>query len=148
MELTVTGKRKLSGEIMVSSAKNAVLPILAAALLSSEQVIIHRLPEIDDVSVITELINNVGINTKQKGDSLIIDGDIKNYKPPYELVKQIRASFLILGPVLAKKGAVRIALPGGCAIGSRPVDLHLKGFAALGADISFSKGDVVAKADK
>jgi UDP-N-acetylglucosamine 1-carboxyvinyltransferase len=148
LELVVNGKRRLNGEITVSSAKNAVLPILAAALLSSEQVIIHRLPQIDDVSVITELINNIGIQTRAQGDSLIINGDIKKYKPSYELVKRIRASFLIIGPVLAKNGLVRIALPGGCAIGSRPVDLHLKGFAALGADISFNKGDVVAKADK
>lgn len=146
MDLIVTGGTRLAGEIEVSSSKNAILPILAASLLTGERIVINKVPDIKDVGIITRLINDLGVNIRHHQNSLIIEGESNSTTPPYELVKQIRASFLVMGPLLARRGLVRVSLPGGCAIGNRPIDLHLKGLKALGADITLSHGDVVAKA--
>jgi UDP-N-acetylglucosamine 1-carboxyvinyltransferase len=148
MELIVKGGTRLEGEVEVSSSKNAILPILAASLLTGERIKINKVPNIRDVAIISQLINELGVSLKLYNHSLIIEGDSSNTTPPYELVRQIRASFLVMGPLLARKGLVRVSLPGGCAIGNRPIDLHLKGFKAMGADITLNRGDVVAKASR
>lgn len=144
----VPGKVKLAGEIEVSSSKNAILPILAASLLSDETKVIKNVPDIRDVTVITELIHHLGVKVDYHDRNLYFTGGATSQNPPYELVRLIRASFLVMGPLLAKKGFVRVALPGGCAIGTRPIDLHLKGFEALGAQVTLSGGDVIARADR
>jgi len=144
----VPGKVKLAGEIEVSSSKNAILPILAASLLSDETKVIKNVPDIRDVTVITELIHHLGVKVDYQDRNLYFTGGATSQNPPYELVRLIRASFLVMGPLLAKKGFVRVALPGGCAIGTRPIDLHLKGFEALGAQVTLSGGDVIARADR
>ncbi|NLB88814.1 MAG: UDP-N-acetylglucosamine 1-carboxyvinyltransferase [Syntrophomonadaceae bacterium] len=148
MDIKITGQNILKGEIEVSSSKNAILPILAASLLTDDEVVINKVPNIKDVFVISELIKELGVNVDKDKDILIFKGEVHSSTPPYELVRQMRASFLVMGPLLARMGQVRVSLPGGCAIGTRPIDLHLKGFAALGADISLSRGDVIAKANK
>lgn len=133
----------MRGEISVSSSKNAILPILAASLLTEEEVRIDRVPAIKDVIIITELIHNLGSDIEKKGDEIIFRAARIGTSPDQELARQIRASFLVAGPLLARQGAIKIALPGGCAIGARPIDLHLKGFRALGADIRLSGGNVI-----
>lgn len=147
MELHVN-KASLNGEISVSSSKNAILPILAASLLTAEEIQVNKVPNIKDVQIIIELIHHLGIDVKYNKDSILLKGEAKDFSPKYELVRQIRASFLLMGPLLARYGEVKIALPGGCAIGTRPIDLHLKGFKALGANISFIRGDVIATSSK
>lgn len=148
MDIKITGQNILKGEIEVSSSKNAILPILAASLLTDDEVVINKVPNIKDVFVISQLIKELGVNVEKENDILRFKGEVHSSTPPFELVRQMRASFLVMGPLLARMGQVRVSLPGGCAIGTRPIDLHLKGFEALGADISLSRGDVVAKASK
>lgn len=148
MDMEIKSKNKLKGEITVSSSKNSILPVLAASLLTEDNVIIHNVPDIKDVKIITELIKQLGVTVNTSDKAIEFTGDILNSTPPYELVRQIRASFLVMGPLLARLGQVRVSLPGGCAIGTRPIDLHLKGFEALGAKISLSCGDVIARAPK
>ena len=148
MKIMISGKAILKGEVEISSSKNAILPILAASLLTDEDVEIRKVPNINDVIITKELLSKLGIKVKHDQANLTLSGKVNSTHPPYELVRQIRASFLVMGPLLARKGKVRVALPGGCAIGTRPIDLHLKGFQALGADISLNSGDVVAKANQ
>ena len=148
MEMIISGKATLIGEVEVSSSKNAILPILAASLLTDEKVEVSKVPIIKDVIIISKLIEELGVRVELNKNCLSFQGKLISTQPPYELVRQIRASFLVMGPILARKGKVRVALPGGCAIGTRPIDLHLKGFQALGADISLNSGDVVAKASQ
>lgn len=144
MELYIKNRSRLTGEVTVSSSKNAILPILAASLLNEKEVRINRVPNIKDVTVITELIHNLGAEVDKEGKDIIFRAAKVGTNPAYELVRQIRASFLVMGPLLARHGKIKIALPGGCAIGTRPIDLHLKGFKALGANIRLSCGDVIA----
>jgi len=144
----ISGKTILNGEVEISSSKNAILPILAASLLTDEKVEICKVPNINDVIITKELLSKLGIKVQHDQTNLSLSGKVNSTHPPYELVRQIRASFLVMGPLLARKGKVRVALPGGCAIGTRPIDLHLKGFQALGADISLNSGDVVAKTNQ
>jgi UDP-N-acetylglucosamine 1-carboxyvinyltransferase len=146
--MMISGKARLIGEVEVSSSKNAILPILAASLLTDEKVEISKVPIIKDVIIISKLIEELGVKVEQNQNCLSFQGKLITTQPPYELVRQIRASFLVMGPILARMGKVRVSLPGGCAIGTRPIDLHLKGFQALGADISLNAGDVVAKASQ
>lgn len=146
LKMVIKGKAVLKGEIEISSSKNAILPILAASLLTDDKIEIDKVPGINDVVIINKLLSRLGKKTIYESSRLSIAGECNLYYPPYELVRQIRASFLLMGPLLARKGKVRVALPGGCAIGTRPIDLHLKGFQALGADISLNSGDVIARA--
>ena len=135
MKILVSGSTRLKGQIMVNASKNAILPILAASILSSGTVVIRQVPLIRDVHIISALIHQMGLKVEYSQDKLIISGIPQHNVPDYELSRQIRASFLLMGPLLARRGQVRISLPGGCAIGTRPIDLHLKGFEALGASI-------------
>lgn len=148
MDLYVNNKACLNGEVSVSSSKNAILPILAASLLTEDEIQINKIPNIKDVKIITELIYHLGVEVKNNGDSILFKGEAQEVSPEYDLVRQIRASFLVMGPLLARYGKVKIALPGGCAIGTRPIDLHLKGFEALGANINFKSGDIIATSSK
>ena len=148
MEMYIQGKTKLNGKVEISSSKNAILPIIAATILTDEKVVLKKVPRISDVMTICQIIEKLGKQIKEEENQYIFTGKIHNLTPPYELVRQMRASFLLMGPLLSRYGKVRLSLPGGCAIGNRPIDLHLKGFAALGADIRFSGGDVIAKTNK
>lgn len=148
MDMIIQGQRALNGEVEINSSKNAILPIIAASILTDEKVIINRVPRIKDVAIITKIIEVLGSKIDQKDRQLMIEGSALEEYPPYDLVRQMRASFLLMGPLLTRFGKVRISLPGGCAIGNRPIDLHLKGLHAMGADINFRGGDVIAKSRK
>lgn len=148
-KLVISGGRQLRGTVRVSSAKNSVLPIIAASLLCPEQVILEEIPLLEDVYCICDVLNSVGVETDITGEKLTIrPGNLCAYEPPYELVRKMRASFLVMGPLLARMGKVKISLPGGCNIGTRPIDLHLKGLNALGAGITLGHGYVEASVDK
>lgn len=138
----------LKGTVKISGAKNSVLPIIAASLLSSGEVVLDDIPKLEDVNVMIELIKHFGAICEFENERLKIKVDIKDVEAPYDLVKKMRASFLVMGPILARLGHAKISMPGGCAIGSRPIDLHLKGFQTLGADITIGHGYVEARAKK
>ncbi len=146
-KLIITGGAELHGEVVVSGAKNAALPELCAALLSAEPVSLLNVPKLEDVSTMLKLIRNMGVTAERNADgSVTIDaGPLSLMEAPYELVKTMRASVLALGPLLARFGQAKVSLPGGCAIGSRPVDQHIKGLQAMGADIVVERGYMVAK---
>ena len=146
-QLLIRGGRTLNGEVLISGAKNAALPELCAALLSAEPVTLRNVPRLQDVSTMLKLIRNMGVHVDQQTDGTVLvnAGTLNNPEAPYELVKTMRASVLALGPLLARFGHAKVSLPGGCAIGSRPVDQHLKGLAAMGADIVVEHGYMVAK---
>jgi UDP-N-acetylglucosamine 1-carboxyvinyltransferase len=148
-KLLIRGGRRLEGEVAISGAKNAALPELCAALLSAEPVSYERVPRLQDVSTTLKLLRNMGVKAQHDADAgrVTLDaGDVKQPEAPYELVKTMRASILVLGPLVARFGQARVSLPGGCAIGSRPVDQHIKGLQAMGADIVVEHGYIVAKA--
>ena len=149
-KLFIQGGRRLSGTVKVSGAKNAVLPVIAASLLASTPSVIEEIPDLDDVRTITEVLQYLGLTTRwQEPGSLYVDSTgIKSCEASYELVRKMRASFLVMGPLLSRFQEARISLPGGCAIGSRPIDLHLKGFEALGAEIIQGHGFIEARAPK
>ncbi|WP_028991757.1 UDP-N-acetylglucosamine 1-carboxyvinyltransferase [Thermoanaerobacter thermocopriae] len=138
----------LKGSVKISGAKNSVLPIIAASLLSSGEIVLDDIPTLKDVNVMIELIKHFGAICDFENEKLKIKVDIKDVEAPYDLVKKMRASFLVMGPILARLGHAKISMPGGCAIGSRPIDLHLKGFQTLGADITIGHGYVEARAQK
>src|SRR5690554_5576385 len=140
----------LSGRVRVSGAKNSVLPILAASLLSTEKCILEDVPHLMDVEVLSELLSTLGADVKKvKEDELEVNSKhIDNDEVPHSLTGKMRASFLVMGPLLARMGSTRMSLPGGCAIGSRPIDLHLKGFQALGAKIEQGSGYIEASAER
>ena len=134
--IVIEGGKPLKGTVKISSAKNAVLPVIAASLLTESECIIEDAPELEDVKVMREVLRSMGAKVCREGDSIKIGaGTIDSIEAPYDLIRKMRASFLVMGPMLARKGRARISMPGGCAIGSRPIDLHLKGFASLGAEI-------------
>ncbi len=146
-KLIITGGKKLTGTVKVSGAKNAVLPIIAASLLGSTPSRLLEAPNLEDVRTISEVIEHLGVSVSYDEDALVIDStNITSCEAPYELVRKMRASFLVMGPLLARRGRAKISLPGGCAIGTRPIDLHLKGFEALGAQIELGHGYVEARA--
>ena len=148
-KLIVRGGNKLEGNIKISGAKNAVLPVIAAALLGNSPSTLDEIPDLEDVRTFSEVLKMLGVPVKynKAAQKLYIDSsNIKTCEAPYELVRKMRASFLIMGPLLARYGKARISLPGGCAIGSRPIDLHLKGFEALGAKIDIGHGYIDASA--
>lgn len=148
-KIIVSGGAKLEGKITISGAKNAVLPIIVASLLSSGKCKIQDVPQLADVSTITEVLEILGAKVTQEGNTLNIDSsNINNYEAPYDYVRKMRASVLVMGPLLARMGKVKISMPGGCAIGTRPIDLHLKGLEALGAIISLDHGTIEARAEK
>ena len=146
----ITGGGQLSGEIRIAGAKNAALPILAAAMLSDETVTVRNVPHLHDITTTLELLGHMGIEfvVDEKLNIEINASVIKNYYAPYELVKTMRSSILVLGPLLAKFGEAEVSLPGGCAIGSRPVNLHIKGLEAMGADIKVENGYIKARAER
>ncbi len=154
-KIVVTGGIPLQGEVTISGAKNAVLPILCATLLADAPVEITNVPHLHDVVTTIKLLGELGAGisidegTLSRGSGIIVDPrSVNQHVAPYELVKTMRASILVLGPLLAKYGAAEVSLPGGCAIGSRPVDQHIKGLQALGADIVVENGYVKAKAKR
>ncbi|SDJ89892.1 UDP-N-acetylglucosamine 1-carboxyvinyltransferase [Natronincola ferrireducens] len=149
-KIVVEKSQPLKGTVRVSGAKNSVLPILAATLLATEKCVLEDVPPLRDVDVICEVLTSLGADVKRVNrEQIDIRANaIDNYEAPYELVRKMRASFLVMGPLLARMGKARISMPGGCAIGTRPIDLHLKGFKALGAEITLGHGFVEAKADK
>ena len=149
-KLIITGGNALRGELRISGAKNAALPILAATLLSETPVVVGNVPHLHDITTTMELLGRMGIELliDEKLNIEVDSGTIKNFFAPYELVKTMRASILVLGPLVSRFGRAEVSLPGGCAIGSRPVNLHLQGLAAMGADISVRNGYVHARADR
>ncbi len=149
-QLLIRHSSPLCGEICISGSKNAALPILAASLLSTEPVRIANIPNLSDIKILCEILTCLGCTVNTKGGHVLsVDASqVKNLIAPYDLAGKIRASFLIMGPLLARFGKVRMALPGGCPIGSRPVNLHLKGFAALGAEISQGYGYIELRAPR
>ncbi|WP_110650289.1 UDP-N-acetylglucosamine 1-carboxyvinyltransferase [Salinicola peritrichatus] len=148
-KLIITGNGPLDGEVWASGAKNSALPILAATLLAEEPVTIGNLPHLQDITTTLELLGRMGIEPVMgEKMSIQIDGSqVRDSHAPYELVKKMRASILVLGPLLAHFGAADVSLPGGCAIGSRPVDLHIRGLEAMGADIRVEGGYIRARVD-
>ncbi len=148
-KLLIKGGARLDGEIRISGAKNSALPILAATLLSDEKVTVCNLPHLHDITTMIELLGCMGVQVViDEKLNVEVDGStINTFTAPYDLVKTMRASILVLGPMLAKYGQAKVSFPGGCAIGSRPVDLHLKGFEALGATIRIEDGYIIATID-
>ncbi len=146
-KIQIYGGRRLTGVVRIEGAKNAVLPILVASLLAEEgQNQIHDIPALDDVRTIVELLSLIGVKVQYNNGSITTDAtNITRTDAPYDLVRRMRASILVIGPLLAREGHVRISLPGGCAIGSRPIDQHLKGFEAMGAQITFGQGYIDAR---
>lgn len=146
----IFGNHSTEGRIPVHGAKNAVLPIMAATLLVPEPCLLHSVPyELEDVRLMMRILESLGVKLHLQGDDLTIDAShIDNIEAPYDLVSGMRASFVILGPLLARMKEAKVAMPGGCAIGTRPVDLHLKGLEALGAELNLSQGYINAKAVK
>ena len=145
-KLLIRGGRTLQGEIQVAGAKNAALPELCAALLTAEPVALANVPRLQDVATMLKLIRNMGVKADHQEDGTVLldAGGLNNPEAPYELVKTMRASVLALGPLLARFGKAKVSLPGGCAIGSRPVDQHIKGLQAMGAEISVEHGYMLA----
>ena len=147
-KIVVTSGARLAGEVRISGAKNAVLPILCATLLADAPVRITNVPRLHDVFTTAKLLAGLGAGIVHQGDAMTVDPrSVNSHIAPYELVKTMRASVLVLGPLLAKFGDAEVSLPGGCAIGSRPVDLHIKGLQALGAEISVDHGFIKARSN-
>lgn len=145
-KLKVTGGCRLAGEVKISGAKNAALPILAAALLTAEDLVLHNVPKLSDIRTMNKLLAGLGTKVDSQDETVILNAkDLTTLEAPYDLVKTMRASILVLGPLLARYGEARVSLPGGCAIGARPVDQHIKGLQAMGAEVHIEHGYVVAK---
>ena len=146
-KLLIRGGRQLHGEVSIAGAKNAALPELCAALLSADTVTLANVPQLQDVSTMLKLIRHMGVSAERKdaGDMVLNAGGLHTPEAPYELVKTMRASVLALGPLLARFGHAKVSLPGGCAIGTRPVDQHIKGLQAMGAVIDVEHGYMVAR---
>ena len=146
-KLIITGGKPLSGEIRISGAKNAALPIIVSTLLSDEPVLIRNIPHLHDITTTMELLGRMGVSLTmdEKMDVEVNPTTINSYVAPYELVKTMRASILVLGPLLARFGEAEVSLPGGCAIGARPVNLHIHGLELMGADIKVENGYIKAK---
>lgn len=148
--IIVTGGRRLEGRVRVEGAKNAILPIIAASLLAEGESVLEEVPPLDDVHTICEVLRRLGVAVDFTGDGRVRVRVPRwlEHEAPYELVRKMRASFLVMGPLLARTGRARISLPGGCAIGTRPIDLHLKGFEALGASVTLGYGYIEVQGDR
>ena len=146
-KLLIQGGTPLCGEIAISGAKNAALPILCASLLSSDSLQLSNVPRLKDVSTMLRLIEQMGVAVTHEGaDGVVLNSrGLNNPLAPYDLVKTMRASILVLGPLLARHGEARVSLPGGCAIGARPVEQHLRGLQAMGAEIQVEQGYIHAR---
>ncbi|RNF30085.1 UDP-N-acetylglucosamine 1-carboxyvinyltransferase [Massilia aurea] len=148
-KLQIVGGKRLQGDISVSGAKNAALPILCAGLLTAGDLHLSNVPRLHDVRTMLKLLEKTGLKVTQDDEKVTMNGSaIDTLEAPYELVKTMRASILVLGPLLARFGEAKVSLPGGCAIGSRPVDQHIKGLRAMGAEITIEGGYIYAKAKK
>jgi len=148
-KLLITGGKRLSGELQISGAKNAALPILCAGLLTADTLSLANVPHLQDVATMQKLLRQMGLSIETKADVLELNGAGVNHpEAPYEMVKTMRASILVLGPLVARLGEAKVSLPGGCAIGSRPVDQHIKGLQAMGAEIRIEGGYIHARANK
>ena len=148
-KLKVTGGARLVGEVRASGAKNAALPILAASLLTADDLILDNVPLLSDIRTMGSLLEGLGMRVERDGETMVLNAkQLTTTEAPYELVKTMRASIVTLGPMLSRFGEARVSLPGGCAIGARPVDQHIKGLQAMGAEISIEHGYVVAKAKR
>jgi UDP-N-acetylglucosamine 1-carboxyvinyltransferase len=148
--IRIRGGKPLSGEIVIGGAKNATLPLMAAGLLTAERLVLSNAPRLDDITTMSALLAQHGIAVDPIGHdrrTLSLGGPITNTEAPYDIVRKMRASFLVLGPLLARVGEARVSLPGGCDIGVRPVDLHLKGLEQLGARILLDRGYIDARVD-
>ena len=147
-KIIIKGNNPLRGSVKISGAKNAVLPVMAATLLTPGKFTIHKVPDLRDTRTMMKLLNIIGAKTKYENGRLIIDTiSANNPEAPYDLVKTMRASFYVLGPLISRFGRVNVSLPGGCAWGPRPVDYHLKGLEKLGADLHLEKGNILAEAE-
>ena len=146
-KLVISCETKLEGEIRISGSKNAALPIIAASLLVDGECVIGNVPHLNDVTTTLELLGRMGveISIDEKLNVAINTKNIKNYKAPYELVRTMRASILVLGPLLAHYGEAEVSLPGGCAIGTRPVDIHLNALSSLGVKYKIVQGRLLFK---
>lgn len=144
-KLVIRGGKPLEGTVRVSGAKNAVLPIIVASMLGTTESVLTEIPKLDDVHTVCEVISSLGVHISQPEEgTLVIDASqLTSTAAPYDLVRRMRASFLVMGPLLARKGRAKISLPGGCSIGARPIDLHLKAFEAMGAVIHLDRKSVV-----
>ena len=148
-KIIIRGGERLIGEVEVSGSKNATLPIFAASLLAEGGNLFHNVPNLKDVQTITKVLKNLGVKVWEGGEICRIDAtDVSNYEAPYDLVKTMRASILVLGPLVARMKRATVSLPGGCAIGARPINLHLMGLEAMGAKIELHRGYIEAKADR
>lgn len=151
-KIKVYGQQRLSGSVQISGAKNAALPLFAAALLSSDGLSLKNVPPLADIGTMIELLNEIGVPTESEQESIYAlkvkfkTDSVSSFAAPYDIVKRMRASILVLGPLLSRFGQCKVSLPGGCAIGVRPIDLHLKGMEALGASIELKDGYVCAVA--
>jgi UDP-N-acetylglucosamine 1-carboxyvinyltransferase len=144
-KLIIEGAGKLEGEILISGAKNAALPLLAASLLTPGWHVIHNVPDLRDTRTILALLETLGAEWKREGSTILINTEsLNNFEASYDLVKTMRASILVLGPLLARLGKARVSLPGGCAIGARPIDFHLQGLKNMGASLALEEGYVEA----
>jgi len=148
-KIVIKGGKTLSGEVRVSGAKNAAFPVMAACLMTDDECIIEGVPALQDVLTMSNILRELGMDVTREGDVLKtkVVSEEKSIAP-YEYVRTMRGSVSVLGPLLAKRGAAQVSLPGGCVIGSRPIDLHIKGLKGLGADIAIEHGYVVAKAER
>ena len=148
-KLVIEGGKRLSGTVQISGAKNAALPILAATLLTDEKCVIKNVPLLRDVQTMSKILRSLGVKVQLQNNRVSVSaGKYEGYTAPYKLVSTMRASICVLGPLLAKRGKAYVSLPGGCVIGPRPIDLHLKGLSGLGARIKIEHGYIVAEAKK
>ena len=145
----INGGARLRGKMAVGGSKNAALPIMAAALLADGPCLVRNVPHLADIESMVELLTDLGVKIERRGEDLALEVvDTSHFHAPYDRVRKMRASICVLGPLLARRGQARVAMPGGCAIGSRPVNLHLKGLAALGARVELEGGDMVLTASR
>jgi UDP-N-acetylglucosamine 1-carboxyvinyltransferase len=148
-KLVIEGGARLRGEVRISGAKNAALPIMCAALLTRDPLTLHNVPQLNDVATMVKLLRQMGVAVQRDGDRMTLDASrLDAPVAPYDLVKTMRAAILVLGPLAARAGEARVSLPGGCAIGARPVDQHIKGLQSMGADVRVEHGDVHATATR